>query len=44
MFNLKDFAKTNLLAGFENGSFTMEQVNIFSANYLLKGYLLKRMC
>jgi hypothetical protein len=37
MFSLKDFVKTNLLAGFENGSFTMEQVNIFSANYLLKG-------
>lgn len=37
MFNLKDFVKTNLLAGFQNGSFTKEQVNIFASNYLLKG-------
>ena len=37
MFNLKDFVKSNLLAGFQNSSFTMEQVNIFATNYFLKG-------
>jgi hypothetical protein len=37
MFNLKEFVKTNLLAGFQNGSFTKEQVNIYAANYMLKG-------
>lgn len=37
MFDLKEFVKANLLAGFGNGSFTMEQVNIYAANYLLKG-------
>jgi len=39
MFNLKDFVKTNLINGFANGSFTLEQVNIFASNYLLKGVL-----
>jgi len=37
MFNLNSFVKTNLLAGFQNGSFTAEQVNIFSVNYMLRG-------
>lgn len=39
MFNLAEFVKTNLINGFRNGSFTEEQVNIFAANYLLKGVL-----
>lgn len=37
MFNLTEFVKTNLINGFRNDSFTEEQVNIFAANYLLKG-------
>lgn len=39
MFDLAEFVKTNLINGFRNGSFTEEQVNIFAANYLLKGVL-----
>lgn len=39
MFNLAEFVKTNLINGFRNDSFTEEQVNIFAANYLLKGVL-----
>jgi hypothetical protein len=41
MFSLKEFVKTNLLAGFQNGSFTKEQVNIFAANYMLKGVFIE---
>lgn len=41
MFSLKEFVKTNLLAGFENGSFTKEQINIFAANYMLKGVFIE---
>lgn len=37
--NLSDFVKENLIGGFENGSFTREQVNIFAANYLLKAII-----
>lgn len=37
MFDLTVFVKTNLIKGCRNGSFTAEQVNIFAANYLLKG-------
>jgi hypothetical protein len=37
MFDLTGFIKKNLIAGFRNGSFTAEQVNIFAVNYMLKG-------
>lgn len=36
---LAEFIKTNLLAGYDNGSFTEEQVNIYSVNYLSKGQI-----
>jgi len=38
MFNMAEFLKTNLIRGFWDGSFTETQVNIFSANYLAKGW------
>jgi len=38
-FSIADFLKTNLIAGYDNGSFTEEQVNIYSVNYLSKGQI-----
>jgi len=38
-FNLADFIKSNLKSGYDNGSFTQEQVNIYSINYLTKGQI-----
>ena len=38
-FNYAEFITNNLLSGFDNGSFTEEQVNIFSINYLSKGQI-----
>ena len=37
--SLNVFVKENLVSGFQNGSFSKEQVNIFSVNYLEKGIL-----
>lgn len=39
MFNMADFLKGNLITGFQNGSFTEQQVSIFAMNYLMKGML-----
>ena len=38
-FNISEFIKTNLKSGYDNGSFTYEQVNIYSFNYLSKGQI-----
>ena len=38
-FNIADFIKNNLKSGYDNGSFTYEQVNIYSFNYLSKGQI-----
>lgn len=37
MFNLQDFILNNLVSGYKNGSFTKEQVSIYSVNYMTKG-------
>ena len=37
--NLAEFIKSNLIGGFQNGSFTLEQVNIFSLNYQTRGII-----
>ena len=37
MFNLHDFIFNNLISGYKNGSFTKEQVSIYSVNYMTKG-------
>jgi len=34
---INELIRDNLISGFNNGSFTFEQVNIFSYNYLEKG-------
>lgn len=39
MFDLAEFIKTNLKSGYDNGSFSLEQVNIFALNYLMKGQI-----
>jgi len=39
MFNMSEFLKTNLINGFNDGSFTEAQVNIFAFNYLSRGQL-----
>lgn len=39
MFNLANFIKSNLMSGYQNGSFTKEQVNIFALNYLNKAQI-----
>lgn len=39
MFDIADFIKNNLKSGYDNGSFTREQVNIFALNYLSKGQI-----
>lgn len=36
---LNEFIKDNLISGYQNNSFTLEQVNIFSLNYLEKGMI-----
>lgn len=41
MFNLSEFIVNNLTSGYSNGSFTLEQVNIFALNYLAKGYIVQ---
>ena len=38
-FNMSEFLKDNLISGYQNQSFTKEQVNIFSMNYLMNGRL-----
>ena len=37
MFNLHDFIFNNLVSGYKNGSFTKEQVSIYSVNYMTIG-------
>ena len=37
--NLAQFVKDNLVGGYQNGNFTIEQVNIFSLNYLTRGII-----
>ena len=37
--NLAEFVKGNLIGGFQNGSFTLEQVNIYSLNYQTRGII-----
>lgn len=39
MFNLEDFLITNLIGGFQTGSFNEYQINIFAMNYLNRGQL-----
>ena len=39
MFNQSKFIIENLTKGFDNGSFSAEQVNIFAMNYKLKGLI-----
>lgn len=39
MFNLAEFVKKNLVSGHLNGIFSEEQVNIYAANYMIKGVL-----
>lgn len=39
MFDIAEFIKTNLKSGYDNGSFSLEQVNIFTLNYLMKGQI-----
>lgn len=38
-FDLAKFIRDNLTSGYDNGSFTKEQVNIFAVNYLMKGQI-----
>ena len=37
MFVLHDFIFNNLVSGYKNGSFTKEQISIYSVNYMTKG-------
>ena len=37
--NLAQFVKDNLVGGYQNGSFTLEQVNIFALNYQTRGII-----
>lgn len=39
MFDIGRFIADNLKSGYDNNSFTAEQVNIFSMNYLMKGQI-----
>lgn len=39
MFDIAQFISENLKSGYDNGSFTKEQVNIFALNYLSKGQI-----
>jgi hypothetical protein len=38
-FNLAEFIKDNLISGYNNEVFAIEQVNIFAINYLSKGQI-----
>lgn len=38
-FNFSEFIINNLKDGYNNGSFSKQQVNIFSMNYLSKGQI-----
>jgi len=38
-FNFAEFIKSNLISGYNNGVFALEQVNIFAMNYLMKGQI-----
>lgn len=42
MFNMREFLVENLVEGFANESFTEQQINIFSANYLSKGMIIQK--
>lgn len=37
--NLSLFLKNNLISGYQNGSFSEQQVNIYAMNYLMNGRL-----
>ena len=37
--NLADFVKGSLIGGYQNGSFTLEQVNIYALNYQMRGII-----
>ena len=37
--NLAQFVKDNLVGGYQNGNFTLEQINIFSLNYQMRGII-----
>ena len=37
--NLAEFVKGNLISGFQNGSFTLEQINIYALNYRTRGII-----
>ena len=39
MFQLNKYLKDNLISGYHNGAFTIEQVVIFAQNYLNKAQL-----
>lgn len=39
MFDFAKFIINNLKSGYDNGSFSFEQVNIFALNYLMKGQI-----
>lgn len=41
MFDMTEFLKSNLVRGYWDGSFTETQVNIFSMNYLMKGWFVQ---
>lgn len=41
MFNMREFLVKNLVEGFANESFTEQQINIFSTNYVDRGHILK---
>ncbi len=38
-FNFAEFIKSNLISGYNNGVFAIEQVNIYAMNYLMKGQI-----
>ncbi len=38
-FNFAEFIKSNLISGYHNGVFALEQINIFAMNYLMKGQI-----
>lgn len=40
-FDLTKFAIENLIEGYNDGSFSKAQINIFSMNYMMKGILSK---
>lgn len=40
-FDLTQFAIDNLIEGYNDGSFSKAQINIFSMNYMMKGILSK---